>query len=165
MRPVPAPHRRSHRNSCVRSWRSPVSPRATRGGQSASGRLASWPTKPSSEASSSASPPALSGGSWFLEAAALQPHRSRYWLTPRGDDPAAFATQAQTVCDLYLAAPTLQAQGVHVVSTDEMTGIQALERAAPTLPMRPGQVERREFEYVRNGTQTLIANFAVPTGE
>ena len=34
-----------------------------------------------------------------------------------------------------------------------MTGIQALERAAPTLPMRPGKVERREFEYIRHGTR------------
>ena len=66
---------------------------------------------------------------------------------------------------MYAAAPALHQQGVHVVSTDEMTGIQALERAAPTLPMRPGAVERREFEYVRHGTQTLIANFAVATGE
>jgi hypothetical protein len=55
--------------------------------------------------------------------------------------------------------------GIHVLSTDEMTGIQALERAAPTLPMRPGQVERREFEYIRHGTQSLIANFAVATGQ
>ena len=45
-----------------------------------------------------------------------------------------------------------------------MTGIQALERAAPTLPVRPGQVERREFEYVRHGTQCLIANFDVVLG-
>jgi len=70
----------------------------------------------------------------------------------------------QAVCDLYAAAPALHDQGVHVVSTDEMTGIQALERAAPTLPLRPGHVERREFEYVRHGTQALIANFAVATG-
>jgi DDE superfamily endonuclease len=81
------------------------------------------------------------------------------------DDPAAFAAQVQAVCDRYAAAPTLHDHGVHVVSTDEMTGIQALERAAPTLPMRPGHVERREFEYVRHGTQALIANFAVATGE
>ena len=100
-----------------------------------------------------------------MEAAALKPHRSRYWLTPRVDDPDQFAAQVQTICDLYAAAPALQEQGVRVVSTDEMTGIQALERAAPTLPLRPGQVERREFEYVRHGTQALIANFAVATGE
>jgi len=45
-----------------------------------------------------------------------------------------------------------------------MTGIQALERIAPTLPMKPGQVERREFEYTRHGTQCLIGNFGVTTG-
>jgi transposase len=54
---------------------------------------------------------------------------------------------------------------VRTVSIDEMTGIQALERAAPSLPMVPGKVERREFEYVRHGTQTLIAAFDVVTGE
>ena len=62
-------------------------------------------------------------------------------------------------------APVLEALGTHVLSTDEMTGIQALERAAPTLPMQPGKVERREFEYVRHGTQSLIANFQVATGQ
>ncbi|MCP4210525.1 MAG: transposase [Halieaceae bacterium] len=46
-----------------------------------------------------------------------------------------------------------------------MTGIQALERLAPSLPMRPGQVERREFEYKRHGTKTLIAGFDVVTGK
>ena len=66
---------------------------------------------------------------------------------------------------MYAAAPALHEPGGQVVSTDEMTGLQALERAAPTLPRRPGAVERREFEYVRHGTQTLIANFAVATGE
>lgn len=50
------------------------------------------------------------------------------------------------------------------MSTDEMTGIQALERLHPTLPMEPGKPERREFEYIRHGTQTLIANFEVATG-
>lgn len=68
------------------------------------------------------------------------------------------------MCALYRAAPLLEALGVHVVSTDEMTGIQALERAAPTLPMRPGKVERREFEYIRHGTLSLIANFQVASG-
>lgn len=46
----------------------------------------------------------------------------------------------------------------------EMTGIQALERKAPDLPMRPGKIQRREFEYIRHGTQTLIASFAVVSG-
>ncbi|MDQ5850972.1 MAG: transposase [Chloroflexota bacterium] len=46
-----------------------------------------------------------------------------------------------------------------------MTGIQALERVAPTKPLRPGQVERREFEYERHGTLSLICNFDVVTGQ
>jgi hypothetical protein len=54
---------------------------------------------------------------------------------------------------------------VHIVSCDEMTGIQALERIAPTKPTRPGLVERREFEYKRHGTQSLIANFEIVTGQ
>ena len=46
-----------------------------------------------------------------------------------------------------------------------MTGIQALERAAPDLPMRPGRVERREYEYIRHGTQCVIAGFDIATGK
>ena len=53
---------------------------------------------------------------------------------------------------------------MQTLSIDEMTGIQALERAAPGLPMKPGHVERREFAYVRHGTQALIAAFDVATG-
>ena len=55
--------------------------------------------------------------------------------------------------------------GTHLVSCDEKTGIQALERLHPTLGMRPGLVERREVEYKRHGTRCLIANFEVATGE
>ena len=80
------------------------------------------------------------------------------------EDPQEFVTQVEQVCDLYQQAPALAAQGVHVISTDEMTGIQALERAAPTIAMQPGQVERREFEYIRHGTLSLIADFAVASG-
>lgn len=69
------------------------------------------------------------------------------------------------VCDLYACAPLLHALRVHIMSTDEMTGIQALERTAPTQPMRPGRVERREFEYIRHGTQSLMVNFEVATGQ
>ena len=71
----------------------------------------------------------------------------------------------QTICDVYADAQVAHARGDHVVSTDEMTGIQALERAAPSLPLVPGRVERREFEYVRHGTQALIASFEVATGQ
>jgi hypothetical protein len=93
----------------------------------------------------------------------LQPHRSRYWLTPPVEQES-FQQEVQAVCDCYHAAPALAAQGVHTVSTDEKA-MQVLERAHPGLPLRPGHVERREFEYVRHGTQCLIANFDVSTGQ
>jgi len=52
-----------------------------------------------------------------------------------------------------------------VVSTDEKTGMQAIERLYETKPVRPGLVERVEFEYIRHGTLCLIANFNVATGK
>ena len=57
------------------------------------------------------------------------------------------------------------AVGERTISLDEMTGIQALERKAKDLPMRPGKPQRREFEYIRHGTQTLIASFDVASGQ
>lgn len=70
----------------------------------------------------------------------------------------------KAVCELYQTAPALEAQGIHLVSSDEMTGIQALERAAPTQPMRPGKLQRQEFEYIRHGTLSLIANWQIAQG-
>jgi hypothetical protein len=55
-------------------------------------------------------------------------------------------------------------QGERVISNDELTGVQALERKHPGLPLRPGHVERREFEYIRHGTLSCIVNFEVATG-
>ena len=75
------------------------------------------------------------------------------------------------MCDLYEQAPALHVQGIHLVSTDEKTGIQALERADPTKPMQPGvagqasKIERQEYEYIRHGTQCLTANLEVATGK
>ena len=66
---------------------------------------------------------------------------------------------------MYAYAPLLHALGGHILSCDEMTGIQALERIAPTKPMQRGQIERREFEYARHGTLSLIANIDVATGQ
>ena len=63
-----------------------------------------------------------------------------------------------------LGAPALRAAGERGLSTDEMTGIQALERKHPTIPLGPGRVERRECEYLRRGTVTLRANFDVAQG-
>ena len=87
-----------------------------------------------------------------------------YWLNAKPDDPVAFAAEVAAVCEAYQHAPAVAQPGGHIISTDEKPGIQALERAAPTLPMNPGLVERPEYEYLRHGTQCLIANFDVATG-
>ena len=95
----------------------------------------------------------------------MRPHRVEYWLNAKPDDPVAFTAQVAAVCAVYQHAPAVAQDGGHVISTDEKTGIQALERAAPTLPMQPSLVERPEYAYLRHGTQCLIANFDVVTGE
>jgi transposase len=102
----------------------------------------------------------------YLREAALQPHRKRYWLNTTEKDPQVFREQAQAVCDTYREAPALAGdRRTHTVSTDEMTGIQALERNAPDRPMTYRHCQRIEFEYTRHGTLTLIGNFEVTTGE
>lgn len=52
-----------------------------------------------------------------------------------------------------------------MVSTDELTGVQALERLHPGLPLAPGHVERREFEYVRHGTRAFLLSRDVASGQ
>ena len=69
------------------------------------------------------------------------------------------------MCDLYEQAPQLAERGVHVLSTDEKTGIQALQQAQPTKPMIPGKPALVEHEYIRHGTQALIANLDIATGQ
>ncbi len=102
----------------------------------------------------------------YLREADLQPHKSRYWLNPTEKDPVAFQAQVEMVCACYHDAPQLyRHHDTHTICVDEMTGIQALERTAPTRPMKPGRAERREFEYARHGTLTWIGNFHVVTGE
>lgn len=101
----------------------------------------------------------------FLQELDLKPHLTRYWQNAAPEDPEQFRQEASAVCSLYVQAPELHQRGVHLVCSDEKTGMQALERAHPTLPAIPGYVERREQHYVRHGTQCLIANFEVATGQ
>jgi transposase len=102
----------------------------------------------------------------YLREAALQPHRKRYRLNTTEKDPQVFREQAEAVCATYREAPALaEGHRTHTVSTDEMTGIRALERDAPDRPMTYERCQRIEFEYTRHGTLTLIGNFEVTTGE
>ena len=102
----------------------------------------------------------------YLREAALQPHKSRYWLNTTEKDPARFEAQVKAVCDTYRAAPEQErVHQTHTVCVDEMTGLQALERIAPSKPMIAGKCQLIEFEYDRHGTLCLIGNFVVTTGE
>jgi hypothetical protein len=102
---------------------------------------------------------------WFLQQAAVQPHRQKMWLNTTEKDAPTFQAQVENVCRTYLEAPAkAAADGAHTVSVDEATSLQALERNAPDQPARPGQVLRHEFEYTRHGTTTLTAGLDVVTG-
>ena len=76
------------------------------------------------------------------------------------------------ICELYAKSKERAEQGERTISQDEMTGVQALERKHPDLPMQPispeipkGRVLYREFEYIRHGTLSCFINFDVVTGE
>lgn len=82
----------------------------------------------------------------------------------RSDD-AQFDTKVTDLCQLYREAPLLAAQGEVIYSTDELSGVQALERKYVDQQAAPGQPKRREFEYIRHGTCSFIINRDVVTGQ
>jgi len=102
----------------------------------------------------------------YLKQSAVQPHRSKMWLNTTEKNPDTFEREAVTVCQTYLDAPRKAAEdGVHTVSVDEATSLQALERNAPDKSVQPGSVAKQEFEYTRHGTTTLTAGLDVVTGQ
>ena len=88
----------------------------------------------------------------------------KYWENPKIDDPLQHEQQVQAICEAYAQAISAYAHGTHTISTDEKTGIQALERLHPDKRMRSGKVALLEFEYRRHGTLCLIPSFEVATG-
>jgi transposase len=102
----------------------------------------------------------------YLKQSAVQPHRSKMWLNTTEKNPDTFKREAATVCQTYLDAPRKAAMnGVHTVSVDEATSLQALERNAPDKSVQAGSVAKQEFEYTRHGTTTLTAGLDVVTGQ
>jgi transposase len=93
----------------------------------------------------------------ILQAGDVRPHRVKQWL--HSPDPA-FREKVNVICKLYRKAP----RDAVVLSVDEKTGIQAVERKHPGRAPAPGRLRRREFEYIRHGTQALIAALDVHTG-
>jgi transposase len=110
----------------------------------------------------------------ILAAADLKPHQSVYWLNSHDPD---FTSKAKNICQLYLNAPHAQEQGRIVLSCDEKTGMQILQRKYATIPpcpalfdsngnvIRRGRPAKREFEYIRHGTRCLLTTFCVATGK
>jgi transposase len=93
-----------------------------------------------------------------LSAEAIQPHRSRYWKS--SNDPE-FEPKMLTIVGLYMNPP----QNAVVLSVDEKTSIQALDRTQPRLPVKPHKIERLSHEYKRNGTASLLACLDVHSGQ
>ena len=92
------------------------------------------------------------------EAADLKPHRLKSFKISKDPD---FAEKVIDVVGLYMKPPA----NAVVLSVDEKTQIQALDRTQPLLPLRPGQVERRTHDYKRHGTASLYAAFDIASGE
>lgn len=93
-----------------------------------------------------------------LSAESIQPHRFRYWKD--SNDPE-FEPKMLAVVGLYMQPP----QNAVVLSVDEKTSIQALDRTQPRLPMKPHQIERLSHEYKRHGTASLLASLEVHSGQ
>ncbi|SDR62278.1 IS630 family transposase [Paraburkholderia tuberum] len=94
----------------------------------------------------------------ILQAGDVRPHRVKQWL--HSPDPA-FREKVNVICRFYRKVP----RNAVVLSIDEKTGIQAIERKHPGRAPAPGRLRRREFEYIRHGTQALIAALDVHTGQ
>lgn len=92
-----------------------------------------------------------------LSAEDIKPHRVEYWKTSYDPE---FEPKMLEIVGLYLHPP----EHAIVLSVDEKTSIQALDRTQPLLPLRPHQIERRSFEYKRNGTTSLLAALEVHSG-
>ena len=94
----------------------------------------------------------------ILQAGDVRPHRVRQWLhSPESQ----FREEVNAICALYRQAP----KGSAVLSIDEKIGMQAIERSKHTdCAPQPGRARRREFEYIRHGTQALTAALDVQCG-
>ena len=95
----------------------------------------------------------------ILQQANLKPHKTEYWCG-RSPDPE-FETKMIDIVGLYLNPP----ENALVLSVDEKTQIQALDRTQPELPLTSGAPRRLTNTYKRNGTVNLMAALAVQTGE
>lgn len=95
----------------------------------------------------------------------MQPHKSEYWLFPKIEDWGAFVKRVAMICAFILTATRKEDPNLHVLSADEKTGIQAIERHESRASQSKAGRLRKEFEYTRHGTTTLIAAINVEHGQ
>lgn len=90
---------------------------------------------------------------------------TKSWLNPNIKDIEEFSAKTREICALYIDTAVLEAENIHVYSTDEKMGIQAKEHKNPSKQMQEGQVEKIDPEYIRHGTTGIIASRNIATGE
>jgi hypothetical protein len=98
----------------------------------------------------------------ILRTAELQPHRFKYWKTTVWNDNA--IQRAERILWLYEYVYMSLTAGEVTIALDEKPNLQVLERAQPGQPMRQGQIEHQEFEYIRHGTIHLLAALTLHDG-
>lgn len=113
----------------------------------------------------------VSSLSRILSSNKVQPHKNRYWLHSKEkyESPETYKSKIKAVNEAYATAKEIcdsgEEKNLRIISTDEMTGIQALEHKFPDkLPIH-GKAALQEFEYIRHGTASLTAFFDVVTGK
>lgn len=106
----------------------------------------------------------------ILKTAEIRPWKIKYWLHSKEkyEDYEAYSRKIQAINQVYAEASALggseEGAGIRTFCTDEMTGIQALERIFPDKPTAPGMDAKRDFDYIRHGTTSLTGFFNVITG-
>lgn len=107
----------------------------------------------------------------ILDENEVRPHKHQYWLhsAEKAEDPEAYKTKVKAINNAYALARQLSELDIEpdtrIISTDEMTGVQALERKYPDKPTAPGMYRKQEFEYIRHGTVSLTAFLDVVSGK
>lgn len=107
----------------------------------------------------------------ILKEEELRPHKNRYWLhsTEKDEDPETYKRKIREINGIYFLAQMVNQYGnnsdLRIISTDEMTGIQALEHRYADKTCRPHQDAKTEFEYIRHGTMSLIGFLDIVTGK
>lgn len=102
----------------------------------------------------------------LLRRADIRPHKNKYWLTSKDKTDPLYAIRVANICNSYRTAIELyQTSGIQTICIDEQTVIPALERIAEDRLVLPGQIAKREYEYICHGTLCIFGNYHVATGQ